>query len=310
MLVVSVTGMLGVAGSPYTSSHQSLTSFATHDPPSDSPEPLYAAPTRRDRIGRIVAPVMINGRGPFGFILDTGATRSAISAHAVQQLGLRPEPGATMMLNGVTGTELVMSVLIDRLDVGDLALEKERMPVLDYVMANADGILGVENLRDKRILVDFIHDRVVIARSRSESTPRGFVQIPVRMRAGGLLAVDAAVGRVTLKAVIDTGSEGTLGNEILASTLGIRPDPKQPLSEVSGATSPIQKGHSVIVPRLTLGGALILNADVTFGDIYVFKLWRLDREPAIVLGMDVLGRADTLIIDYRRKELQIHFPGS
>jgi len=130
------------------------------------------------------------------------------------------------------------------------------------------------------------------------------------MRAGGLLAVDAAVGRVTLKAVIDTGSEGTLGNEILASTLGIRPNPKQPLSEVSGATSPIQKGHSVIVPRLTLGSALILNADVTFGDIYVFRLWGLDREPAIVLGMDVLGRADTLIIDYRRKELQIHFPGS
>lgn len=37
---------------------------------SSEPEPLYASPTRLDRIGRVVAPVMINGRGPFRLVVD------------------------------------------------------------------------------------------------------------------------------------------------------------------------------------------------------------------------------------------------
>ncbi len=41
-------------------------------------EPRYVAPTRRDQIGRIWAPVFINGRGPFRLVLDTGASHSAM----------------------------------------------------------------------------------------------------------------------------------------------------------------------------------------------------------------------------------------
>jgi hypothetical protein len=34
-----------------------------------APEPRYVAPTRRDRIGRIWAPVYINDKGPFRLVL-------------------------------------------------------------------------------------------------------------------------------------------------------------------------------------------------------------------------------------------------
>ena len=40
-----------------------------------APEPRYVAPTTRDAIGRIWAPVLINGKGPFRLVLDTGASR-------------------------------------------------------------------------------------------------------------------------------------------------------------------------------------------------------------------------------------------
>src|SRR5918993_608268 len=43
-----------------------------------APEPRYVAPTRRDRIGRVWAPVYINGQGPFRLVLDTGANRTAV----------------------------------------------------------------------------------------------------------------------------------------------------------------------------------------------------------------------------------------
>src|SRR5690606_10951551 len=41
-----------------------------------------------DRVGRVVAPVMVNGRGPYRFIIDTGANRSAVARHLAEELGL------------------------------------------------------------------------------------------------------------------------------------------------------------------------------------------------------------------------------
>ena len=43
-----------------------------------APEPRYVAPTNRDRIGRVWVPVMINDKGPFRLVLDSGATHSAV----------------------------------------------------------------------------------------------------------------------------------------------------------------------------------------------------------------------------------------
>jgi hypothetical protein len=85
-------------------------------------------------------------------------------------------------------------------------------------------------------------------------------------------------------------------------------DPRRQPDEVSGATSPIQQGHTALLPRVSVEGMTITNVDVTFGDIYIFRLWNLDRQPAIVIGMDVLGQLDTLIIDYHLRELQLRFP--
>ena len=44
-----------------------------------APEPRYVAPTLRDRIGRVWAPVYINGQGPLRLVLDTGASTSAVT---------------------------------------------------------------------------------------------------------------------------------------------------------------------------------------------------------------------------------------
>ncbi len=51
-------------------------------------EPRYVAPTLRDRLGRIWAPVYLNGKGPFRLVLDTGASNSAVMAEVATDLGL------------------------------------------------------------------------------------------------------------------------------------------------------------------------------------------------------------------------------
>src|SRR5262245_21323205 len=65
------------------------------------PEPLFAAPTRLDRIGRVMTHVMVNGKGPFRFVIDTGASRSTLAPHLAKSLGLIHSVGRNVMLNGV-----------------------------------------------------------------------------------------------------------------------------------------------------------------------------------------------------------------
>jgi len=43
--------------------------------------------------------------------------------------------------------------------------------------------------------------------------------------------------------------------------------------------------------------------------VSIFQHWHMTSEPAIMLGMDVLGVLDQIIIDYRTRELHI-LPGT
>jgi predicted aspartyl protease len=44
---------------------------------------LLALPTTHDHIGRVVVQAMVNGKGPFRFIVDTGATHSTRCRRAI-----------------------------------------------------------------------------------------------------------------------------------------------------------------------------------------------------------------------------------
>ena len=48
-----------------------------------------------------------------------------------------------------------------------------------------------------------------------------------------------------------------------------------------------------------------LDGQVTFGNLHVFRVWGLEHEPALLIGMDLLGTVERLVIDYRRREVQL-----
>jgi hypothetical protein len=58
--------------------------------------------------------------------------------------------------------------------------------------------------------------------------------------------------------------------------------------------------------HLSIGDVRLSNLEVIFADFHVFKLWKLDDEPALLIGMDMLGVLDRLIIDYRRNEVSMY----
>jgi hypothetical protein len=274
-------------------------------------EPRFVAPTRLDRIGRIWAPVAVNGQGPFRLVLATGASHSALTPHLVEALGIQADPADTMMLRGTTGSVVVPMVPIDTLEIGDLLMEPGQLAIIPDALAGADGVLGMDGLADKRIHIDFRHDRITIMRSKNQRAPGGFETIPVKFLQDRLLFVEASMGGVPVKAVIDTGGETTLGNLALRLALAERRQghvQEGRLDQIIGSTLDMQVGTRLETPALALGTILVRSSSMTFADFEIFKHWNMTEEPAMLIGMDVLGLLDTLIIDYRRKELQLKLP--
>jgi hypothetical protein len=265
-------------------------------------------PTTLDHAGRVLAPVMINDAGPFRFILDTGANRSVLSPRLLPLLKLTIDSEVSIGVHGVTGSAVLPAVTLREVKAGELVLGRDtRVPVLSQsVLANADGILGIDGLGMARIEVDFDHDvvRITTANGR-QPKPSGFLTIPATLKRGGLLMVPAQVGRVKVKAIIDTGAERTLGNVALRDALlrSRRRGGGEIVRTVLGATPELGQGTALVAPTIYIGEAELHDLEVTFGDLHVFQVWELDKEPALLVGMDLLGAVQRLIIDYRRQEV-------
>lgn len=270
-----------------------------------APEPRYVAPTLRDRIGRVWAPVYVNGEGPLRLVLDTGATNSAVTAEAAARLGLPLEGANTVLLRGMTGEARVPFVEVGSLGIGDLSIEPARVLVVQDAFGGAEGVLAARGLSNRRILIEFRKDRIEIARSKNLRAPPGFTTLPIRLIRGHVPTVQAIVGNTPVRAIIDTGAQQTTGNLALRELLLERRRLEEKADKLIGVTGDIQEGPTSRVPPIYLGNVKVANAHITFIDLYIFKYWRLTDEPAIMLGMDVLGVLDTLILDYRRHEMQI-----
>lgn len=269
-----------------------------------APEPRFVAPTLRDRIGRIWAPVLINGRGPFRMVLDTGASDSAITAPVAAALGLVPSSSRVVLVQGVAGSAIVPTVRVDSISVGDLDVTSATLPIVADALGGAEGVLGTADFSDKRIDIDFRHDRITISHSHGQVAPLGFITLPLERSGPGLLMVAGSVAHVRVHAVIDTGAERSIGNEALRRALVSRHAQGTP-DQIFDVTTHVQGGELFASPPIKLGQIDITGARITYGEVHIFEHWNLTHEPTLLIGMDALGLLEALIIDYRRHELQL-----
>ena len=269
---------------------------------------LFASPTTHDHIGRVVVPVMVNGRGPYRFIVDTGANRSTISPKLVAALGLKPSDESTVAVNGITGVAQASFVTVDRLQAGDLTLDGTNLPVVwASVMGGADGILGAAGLKENSLMIDFQRNRVAISRHIETFTRSEGIKIHTLAATHGLITVEAKVGSVRVIAIIDTGSERTLGNLALRNAIKKTPSLGMlvQLTSVYGATEEVEPGEIAAAPPITIDPLHISDVAIVYGDFHVFKVWGLRDTPAMIVGMDVLGTVASLSIDFKNQDIYV-----
>jgi predicted aspartyl protease len=269
---------------------------------------VYVAPTRRDRIGRVMAPVFVNGVGPFAFLVDTGASTSVVAPRLAARLKLEPTNGRTKLLRGITGSERVPTVPIQSLTAGEIVLSARDLPMVEpRVFADADGIFGADAFAKGCLFVNFGEKRVAILDHACPRVSEHWEVMRAQLRFGGLAVVKARVGNVRVSAIIDTGAERSLGNSALLAATGLQRKIADPNSrtQVAAATSQLVPGNIIRAPPLRMGGIEIANMQIVFGDFEVFEMWDVGEEPAIVVGMDVLGTTSAMMLDFAREEMRI-----
>ncbi len=278
----------------------------------DAEEPNAEVETTRGRYEHMLAPVSINGQGPFQFLMDTGANISCVSNRLAEQLSLKTED--TTKVHTVVGVRLRPMVRLAELRVGSRNRRNVRAPSLPIKGADVDGVLGVDWLKGQRLVLDFKGKRMEITASRPDQGEEGsVVVVPARRRKGQLTIVDADMQGTKISAILDSGAQGSLCNRHLRDVVrrleSRRRGPIAPPQYVRMETLAGEAftGEQVFLPFLRLGGLHLGNVAVTHADMHVFDVWGLKDTPALVLGMDLLSQFEQVALDFGRSQVRFDF---
>ncbi len=256
-----------------------------------------------DAVERMTAEVFIDGRGPFPFLVDTGADHSVVSQELASSLGLPMRPLA--LVHGVAGDVTVPSAFVHAFRVGSRTLGDVALPILLQDNIGAAGVLGIDVLQDQRVVLDFKGRRIQISDSPRRHPAADEVVVRGRSRFGQLVLVDSSLGDRPILVVIDTGAESSIANTAFRR----RVVPEQAsrdgeLTSIFSVTGQSTTGAWAVVPLLRVGGYNLSHVPVVFSDLRSFERWKLHDQPALLLGMDVLKLFDAVEIDFARREVR------
>lgn len=276
------------------------------EPPANAPPESYELlQGDADRDARMTIPVLVEGSGPYHFLLDTGSQATVLSQRLAGELGLPAGPSIT--ITGMAGTQLAATAEVDNLAIGSLLLGGLTTPLLDYAHIGADGIIGTDSLQDRRVLFDFTTNRITVSESIAPRADKDYeIVVRARSRSGRLVMTHARIGRVTVRVVIDTGSSTSVGNLALRRALKEKVLGQLQLESVTGHQ--LQAEYS-LGQKLTIGAIQVDNLFLAFADGPAFRELGLDKRPAMFLGMRELRVFQRIAIDFHRNTILFDLPG-
>ena len=225
-----------------------------------------------------VVRLMINGKGPFNFVIDSGAGFVVVSDVLAKRLKLRPIAGGGTS-RGVSGTGRfpIIYGILDRVQFG--ALSVENVPtyirkVHDSERTRVDGYIGLSVLSNFLVAVDYERrllelrppDSPVAAPSEQD------VAVPYRLTNGGMMSIRADIGKeVPLNFIVDTGATTTVVSQRVFERFNLA-----------------EKAHKGVTVRVVGAGGVTENVPIVVLDRLLIdgSQRRQDFVRAIVLDLD------------------------
>jgi predicted aspartyl protease len=265
----------------------------------------------QDKINRMTVDVSVGGKGPYRFLVDTGAERTVISRQLAQQLRLAS--GRAAVLHSVIGVNDVNTVFIPHLKVSNSIVSVVDAPALEEGNIGADGMLGIDSLRSQRVMFDFKRQTMSItpASRPVEELDGKTIVVRARSRSGRLIFTHAKIGGQKVTVIIDTGSQVTIGNAALRKSLERRDLWVAPRTiMIESVTGEKQPASVASIKALELGDVHLDDLPIAFADAHVFRQLNLKNRPALLLGMNAMRAFDRISIDFESKKVRFVLPGT
>ncbi|MBL8188609.1 MAG: aspartyl protease family protein [Acidobacteria bacterium] len=189
--------------------------------------------------------VMVNGKGPFRFVIDTGASMSVLSDKAAQALGIKPvAKGGNARAIGGSGTFPILYGVLDSIQLGEARIDT--VPIYIRTVHStedtpegerSDGYIGLSVLSNYAVTLDYKTQQMTVDRTplredqltkpatdAAEAKPvepaaapkpehlgalAGLgIEVPIRSTSGGLASAEAHLPTMDrpLNFIVDTGA--------------------------------------------------------------------------------------------------------
>lgn len=280
-----------------------------------SPIPGARLETAFDEARRMTVPVHLDRRGPFDFVVDTGANHTVVSLETAAHCALAGDGAA--LVHGIAGVQPAPLVKVGNLRVGQVQSHGLSLPALPRASLGADGLLGIDVLKSRRMELNFAANTfeigpssvgASIGRATDTRIPdnRKGVTVAAQYRSGQLVIFDADVAGIPVRAFLDSGAQITCGNQALRDAL-VSTNPafaqRMVATQLISATGQTSEAGLAVLPRLRLGGVALNNIRAAFAPLHIFNLWALNDRPAMLVGIDVLRNFESVALDFGRREV-------
>jgi predicted aspartyl protease len=154
LTILATLGILGACAMVSVSWHQTL----AEEPKKSATKPVPFKLAKPDQ-ALILLETVVNGKGPYRFVLDTGASLTMISPQLAENLDVKREEA--QKATGAGGNVDIHFGIVQSLAVGETRLEAMRVGIMDLtgiskvIETDIDGIVGYNFLSKFRVLIDY-----------------------------------------------------------------------------------------------------------------------------------------------------------
>jgi predicted aspartyl protease len=267
----------------------------------DNPAPIRF----RKSLNLIFASVLINGKGPYQFAIDTGATQTVVSEKLAGELAL--EPITSSVVFGIGGAGKVETKLykMKELTAGDVTVKNTPVGTFNDPLVSqlADGILSTSIFSDFVITVDYPGGQLLLSKKRAPA-PAGAEVLPVWFFSN-LLLLPLDVNGKRGNFIVDTGAVTTVLSHSMAAQLGV--DENTPGAKVDLGIAGVGGFEGVVLklPNVTFKTP---KHNEVFPQVVAIDLKRISK----MIGTEVAGIAGydffsdyKVTVDYYSGELRL-----
>jgi hypothetical protein len=197
----------------------------------------------------VVAQGSVNNADNLRFLLDTGASNTAIDRRVADRLGLHGQPAKVINFDKTLALEWteVQEMTFGPERIRNVRVMIEDLGYLRSTGAHVDGVIGLDQLRRQSFLVDYAGERLVFG----PTSTVGMRAVPMRADVKSIRVEVELEGRPVWM-VADSGARGVVFYEDTVKDLLVN-------YRVQGRTGELSLGGPLenriaIVPRLRLGG--------------------------------------------------------